>query len=164
MRRPLVEKIWESDMGMYMHGSTFGGHPVATAVAVANMRAMRDENIFAHVLAHEDYFAAELESLKDTHACVMETRGTGYFFAVELMADRASGRTLSESQTKQLQGGVFGGFVRDAEIMIRPDGRGATMLTISPPLIADHAVIDDLVQRVDQILENTDVWLAQNDG
>ena len=163
MRRPLVEKIWESDMGIYMHGSTFGGHPVATAVAVANMAAMRDEDIFGHVLSNEDYFASSLHDLVAAHPCVAETRGMGYFYAVDIMADNRSGAALSESQTKQLEGGVLGQFVREAKLMIRPDDRGATMLVISPPLIADHAVIDDVVQRVDQILDRTDSWLAEND-
>ncbi len=53
VRRPLVERVWESEMGSYTHGSTFGGHPVSTAVAVANIRAMRDENLMA-VLKLED--------------------------------------------------------------------------------------------------------------
>ena len=40
VRRPLLETIWESEVALYNHGSTFGGHPVSTAVAVANMQAM----------------------------------------------------------------------------------------------------------------------------
>ena len=48
---------------------------------------------------------------------------------------------------------MLGGFVRDERITIRPDDRGYTGLTISPPLIADQAVIDDLVGRVDRIAD-----------
>ncbi|NNE74846.1 MAG: aminotransferase class III-fold pyridoxal phosphate-dependent enzyme [Acidimicrobiales bacterium] len=160
MRRPLVEAIWDSPMGIFMHGSTFGGHPVSAAVAVANMRAMHDENILQHVLDHEDYFKGQLDELMLTHDCVKEVRGTGYFYAVEFMADRVAGRDLSDAQAAALQGGVLGSFVREARVMIRPDDRGATMLTISPPLIADRGVLDDLVNRVDQILNRTGAWLA----
>jgi hypothetical protein len=57
---------------------------------------------------------------------------------------------------------VLGGFVREELITIRPDDRGYTGLTISPPLIADRTVIDDLVARVDRIAERVDGWLAAN--
>ncbi len=162
VRDPLVEELWQSDTAMFNHGSTFGGHPVATAVAVANMRAMTDENVLDHVLAHEDHFRRQLEGVMAAHNCVSEVRGTGYFYAVEFCADAANGVGLSEAQDLALRGGVLGQFVRDAKIMIRPDDRGATFLAISPPLIADREVIDDLASRVDQIVGRTDQWLEDN--
>ncbi|MEM7096461.1 MAG: aminotransferase class III-fold pyridoxal phosphate-dependent enzyme [Actinomycetota bacterium] len=162
VRRPLVEEVWESEVAMFNHGSTFGGHPVATAVAVANMRAMRDERIFAHVLEHENYFRAGLESVMHAHDCVGEVRGTGYFYAVEFCASRSQGRELSEAQHLGLRGGALGQFVRDAKIMIRPDDRGATFLAISPPLVADKQVLDDLVERVGQIAGRTQEWIDTN--
>jgi len=149
-------------MGAYMHGSTFGGHPVATAVACANIAAMDDEGVLDNVLANEDYFTAALDGLLQAHNHVGEVRGTGYFYAVELCADRANGIALSDTQAAALQGGVLGGFVRETKLLIRPDDRGATMLTISPPLIATTDVIDDIVGRVDQILGRTGEWLSNN--
>jgi adenosylmethionine-8-amino-7-oxononanoate aminotransferase len=161
VRGPLVEQVWDSG-GMYMHGSTFGGHPVATAVAVANMRAMRDEGVLDHVLAHEDGFRARLDGLMDRFSCVKEVRGLGYFYALELMADRESGVELSDGQRVALEGGLLAQYVRDARILIRPDDRGATMLTLSPPLVADDAVLDDLTERLDQVLVATSDWLQAN--
>ena len=149
-------------MGSYVHGSTFGGHPVATAVAVANMTAMRDEGLMDHVLLNEGYFGEQLRSMAEAHPSIREVRGTGYFYAVELCADSSTDRDLSHAQEAALQGGVLGGFVRDERITIRPDDRGYTGLTISPPLIADQAVIDDLVGRVDRIADRVDGWLAAN--
>lgn len=162
VRRPLVEQVWDSEVGLFNHGSTFGGHPVATAVAVANMAAMRDEKIPEHVLAHQDYFRAGLESIMASHGCISEVRGCGYFYAVEFCADRESGRALSDKQETALRGGVLGEFVREAKVMVRPDDRGATFLAISPPLVADTAVIDDLVGRVAQIADRTQDWVAAN--
>jgi hypothetical protein len=52
--------------------------------------------------------------------------------------------------------------VREERITIRPDDRGYTGLAISPPLIADQAVIADLVGRVDRIADRVDGWLAAN--
>ncbi len=160
IRRPLVEAVWESPVAMFNHGSTFGGHPVSTAVAVANMRAMHDEQVFDHVLNNEDYFRSQLEGVQAAHNCVSEVRGTGYFYAVEFCADAANGVALTEEQHTGLRGGVLAQYVRDAKIMIRPDDRGATFLAICPPLVADRAVIDDLAARVDQIVARTDQWLA----
>jgi adenosylmethionine-8-amino-7-oxononanoate aminotransferase len=45
---------------------------------------------------------------------------------------------------------------------IRPDDRGYTGLTISPPLVADTEVIDDLTERVDRVLTRVDTWLGEN--
>ncbi|MGI9603649.1 MAG: aminotransferase class III-fold pyridoxal phosphate-dependent enzyme [Acidimicrobiales bacterium] len=160
MRKPLVDAIWDSPMGTYMHGSTFGGHPVATAVAVANMRALHEGHVLANVNDHEDYFISSLEALMATHHCVKDVRGAGYFHAVELMADARTGRELNDDERGELQGGLLNQFVRDTKMTIRADDRGATMLTISPPLVADRAVLDDLMGRIDQVLGMVEHWLA----
>ena len=62
VRGPLVDRVWDSPMAMFVHGSTFGGHPVATAVAVANMTAMHDENVFEGVLRNEDRLGGGLRN------------------------------------------------------------------------------------------------------
>jgi len=162
IRGQLVTELFDSPMGSYVHGSTFGGHPVATAVAVANMTAMRDEGLMGHVLDNEAYFAEQLRAMGDAHPSIREVRGTGYFYAVDLCADSAVDRDLSATQEAALQRGVLDGFVREERITIRPDDRGYTGLTISPPLIADRTIIDDLVGRVDRIADRVDGWLAAN--
>lgn len=52
--------------------------------------------------------------------------------------------------------------VRDARLLIRPDDRGATMLILSPPLVADDVVLDDLSAKLDQVLSATERWLEAN--
>ena len=160
VRRPVIEAIWESDVGLFNHGSTFGGHPVSTAVAVANMQAMHDEQIMQHVQDHESYMREGFDKLVASHNIVREVRGTGYFYALELMQDRANGIDLSEGDALSLQQGVLARLVRDAGLLIRPDDRGATMLVFSPPLIADRTVIDDMHERADQVLSRAAAWLA----
>ena len=160
VRGALVDRVWDSPVAMFVHGSTFGGHPVATAVAVANMAAMRDEEVFANVLRNEDRLTGGLRALMAAHPCVKDVRGTGYFHYVELMRDRAAGTDLSEPEFEQLlPGGVLERFVREARLLVRPDSRGAAMLAIAPPLVADAAVIDDLLDRVDQVLDRVSGWL-----
>ncbi len=162
VRGELVESVWESPVGAYLHGATFGGHPVATAVAVATINAMHDEAVLDHVLAHETGFRQRMDRLMESHTCVGDVRGLGYFYALELVADRGSGRPLSDAQHQALRGGLLALWLRDHRVLIRPDDRGATMLTISPPLVADDQVLDDLADRLDYVLTTIEVWLAAN--
>ena len=163
VRGPLVDRVWDSPVAMFVHGSTFGGHPVATAVAVANMTAMRDEYVFEGVLRNEDRLGNGLRQLMRAHACVKDVRGTGYFYSVELMRDRDSGVEFTESEVAELlPGGVLDGLVRSARVLVRPDGRGAVMLAVSPPLVADESVIDDLLGRLDQVLDRLGGWLKSS--
>ena len=160
VRGPLVDRLWDSPLAMYVHGSTFGGHPVATAVAVANMTAMRDEDVFGRVLANEARLGDGLRALMESHPCVKDVRGTGYFYSVELMRDRAEGVGLNDAEVAELlPGGVLDRLVRSARVLVRPDGRGAVMLAVSPPLVADENVIDDLLGRLDQVLDRLGGWL-----
>ena len=160
VRGPLVDRLWDSPLAMYVHGSTFGGHPVATAVAVANMTAMRDEDVFGRVLANEVRLGDGLRRLMESHPCVKDVRGTGLFYSVELMRDRAEGVGLNDAEVAELlPGGVLDRLVRSARVLVRPDGRGAVMLAVSPPLVADENVIDDLLGRLDQVLDRLGGWL-----
>ena len=160
VRGALVDRVWDSPVAMFVHGSTFGAHPVATAVATANMAAMRDEEVFANVLRNEDRLTGGLRALMAAQSCVKDVRGAGYFHYVELMRDRSAGTDLSETEFEQLlPGGVLERFVREARVLVRPDSRGAAMLAIAPPLVADATVIDDLLNRVDQVLDRVSGWL-----
>ena len=160
VRGALVDRVWDSPMAMFVHGSTFGAHPVATAVALANMAAMRDEDVFGNVLRNEARLGEGLKALMVSHACVKDVRGAGYFHYVELMRDRAKGVDLTEAEFAELlAGGVLDRFVREARVLVRPDSRGAAMLAIAPPLVAGTAVIDDLLRRVDQVLDRVSGWL-----
>ena len=160
VRDSLVERVWDSPAAMFVHGATFGGHPVATAVAVANITAMGEEEVLDNVLANEDRLKGGLLALMDSHRCVKDVRGTGYFYAVELMRDRTAGVDLTGAEFAELlPGGTLERFVREARVLVRPDSRGAAMLAIAPPLVADATVIDDLLKRVDQVLDRVGGWL-----
>ena len=163
VRGPLVDRMWDSPVSMFVHGSTFGAHPVATTVAVANMAAMRDEDVFANVIGNEQQLGDGLKALMAAHRCVKDVRGTGYFHYVELMRDRVAGIDLTEEEFAQLlPGGVLERFVKEARVLVRPDSRGAAMLAIAPPLVADAQVIDDLLNRVDQVLDRVSGWLESS--
>jgi adenosylmethionine-8-amino-7-oxononanoate aminotransferase len=159
VREKLITRLYDSPRGgVFTHGATWGGHPVSTAVAVANISAMRDENVLEHVSTEGPRLYAGLSSLKDTHPCVKDVRGTGFFYAVELMADNRSGRELTEAESLKVLREVLPEAFRRTNVLLRGDDRGATMLMIAPPLVADHLVLSELLHGVDAIL--TDVEKA----
>ena len=161
IRSHLVDELWDAPAGgSFFHGSTWGGHPVATAAAVANIDAMIEMNAVGNARANEDHLRSGLVALLDGHPALSEVRGTGYFYALELAADRDSGTPLSTDQAQQLVRQVMPAAMRESGLLTRPDDRGATMLILSPPLVADIAVLDELIGHVDHVLSAVDAFLA----
>ena len=80
---------------MYAHGITFGGHPVQAAIALKNIEIMKRERIVEHVAEKQDTFRETLEPLLDL-PIVGDLRGTGFFYALELVKDRETRETFSE--------------------------------------------------------------------
>jgi len=156
VRRPLVDQVFSGADGVFTHGATWGGHPVSTAVATANIMALRNEGVLANVVEHAPRFSAGLQDLASRHQSVREVRGTGYFYAIELMGDRDSGRELTTEQSLALLREVMPTAMRKVGLITRPDDRGATMLLLSPPLIADGTVLEELLGMVDAVLTETD--------
>ncbi len=157
IREPLAQALLDSPQaGVFTHGSTWGGHPVSTAVALANIAAMRDEDALGNVRRLEPQLQAGLDRLRDAHPSVREWRGTGFFYALEFMADRETGRELTPELGTKLVREVMPRAMRDVRLITRPDDRGATLLMLSPPLVADTAVLDELLSSVDHVLTAVD--------
>ena len=159
VREQLVTELYDSPKGgTFTHGATWGGHPVSTAVAVANISAMRDEKVLENVATHGPKLRDALNSLKDAHRCVKDVRGTGFFYAIEMMADNHSGRELTDAESLTVLREVLPEAFRRTKVILRGDDRGAPMLLISPPLVADEEVLSELLHGVDAML--TDVEKA----
>ncbi|GAB2741956.1 aspartate aminotransferase family protein [Salinifilum aidingensis] len=158
-REPLVEQLFDAgDRGGFTHGATWGGHPMATAVAAATINAMREESVLANVESRGPVLREGLDSLQQAHRCVKDVRGTGYFYAIELMADRGTGRELTDEQSRRVLREVLPQAFHRTGVILRGDDRGATMLMVSPPLIAEGDVLDELLSGIDGML--TDVESA----
>src|SRR5881275_2991979 len=82
---------------MYTHGITFGGHPVQAAVALKNIEIMKREKIVEHVAETQDDFRATLSQLLEL-PIVGDVRGTGFFYALELVKDRETRETFTEDE------------------------------------------------------------------
>jgi adenosylmethionine-8-amino-7-oxononanoate aminotransferase len=157
LRTDLVTAMMESPLaGAFTHGATWGGHPVSTAVAAANLTALRDEDVLGNVRRLEPHFQQGLDRLRDAHSTVGEWRGTGFFYAIEFTGDRSTGREFTAQQSQELVRQVMPTAMREAGLITRPDDRGATMLMLSPPLVADQSVLDELLSKVDAVIDAVD--------
>lgn len=141
---PIIEKG-----GEFAHGYTYSGHPAACAVALANLRIMQSENIIERVRNDtEPYFQERWASLGD-HPIVGEARSLGLMGAIELVKDKES----RERFHKDLGAGPrCRDFSVDNGLVMR--AVGDTMI-VSPPLIVEHAHIDELVGKAWACLDQT---------
>ena len=127
----------------FEHGFTFGGHPVAAAVALANIAILERDELCAHVLAHEGAFRAMLESLRDI-AIVGDVRGAGFFHAIELVKDRATKATFDADESEDLLRGYLSGELYRRGLICRTDDRGDPVLTLAPPLVAGPEQFEEM--------------------
>ena len=153
VRRPLVDQVMDSPAGSFLHGATWGGHPVVMAASIANLTAMQDEKVVENVAQNEDLLRARLDDLMAAHDMVMEVRGTGYFFALMLGHSRRSGRGYSDAEASRMVKEVLPRLSVEAELHLRVDARGGAKIMISPPLIATPEELDDMTERVSKVLD-----------
>ena len=155
-----METITESPLGSFLHGSTFGAHPVAAATAVATIEALRSEEVPEHVAALEPQLRAGLDALTETHDCVGEVRGCGFFYAIELVRSRERGLPLSESEARELLGGLLLRWIWEQGLLIRADDRGVTALVLAPPLICGPDELSELLEKVSAVLDRVSAHLG----
>ena len=120
----------------FAHGFTFGGHPVAAAVALANIEILERDDLCGHVRAKEPEFRAMLEGLRDI-PIVGDVRGAGFFQAIELVKDRETKETFSHEEAEHLLYGFLSGALYEHGLICRTDDRGDPVVQLAPPLICD---------------------------
>jgi adenosylmethionine-8-amino-7-oxononanoate aminotransferase len=136
----------------FAHGLTFGGHPVAAAVALANLDVFANEGILDNVRAHEGAFREMLESLRDI-PIVGDVRGMGYFLAIELVKDRETKETFSPEECETLLRGFLSGALFSRGLICRADDRGDPVVQLSPPLIAGPSEFAEMEGVLRPVLE-----------
>ena len=136
----------------FLHGYTFGGHPVSCAVAMANLDIFENEKINEHVLANEGAFLATLEKLKDL-PIVGDVRGAGYFYGIELVKDKATKETFDDAESERLLRGFLSKALYDAGLYCRADDRGDPVVQLAPPLICDQSHFDEMEDILRVVLD-----------
>jgi adenosylmethionine-8-amino-7-oxononanoate aminotransferase len=150
---PIVERG-----AVFRHGITFGGHPVAAAIALKNMEIFERDGVLENVRALTPYLAETLGTLTDL-PIVGDVRGDGFFWAIELVKDNDNS-TFDQAERDKLLRGFLPGRLREAGIIARADDRGDAVLQIAPPLIADKALIDEIVARLGDVLSDAGVHMG----
>lgn len=134
--------------GDFNHGFTYSGHPVAAAVALENIRILREEKIVERVKSETaPYLQKRLRELSD-HPLVGEVRGVGLLGAIELVKDKAT----RERYSGKGAGMICRTFCFENGLIMR--AVGDTMI-IAPPLVISFAQIDELVEKARKCLDLT---------
>jgi adenosylmethionine-8-amino-7-oxononanoate aminotransferase len=153
--RDAVMEPFLEGTAMYSHGITFGGHPVQAAIALKNIEIMKRERIVEHVHETQDDLKGKLSQLLDL-PIVGDLRGTGFFYALELVKDKETRETFSEDESEWLLRGFLSGKLFDRGLICRADDRGDPVIQISPPLVAGEAEFDEIVGILGDVL--SEAW------
>jgi adenosylmethionine-8-amino-7-oxononanoate aminotransferase len=156
----LAEPFMEGT-AMFAHGSTFAGHPISSAIALANLDIFEREDLCGHVRAKEEEFRGMLDALREL-PIVGDVRGAGFFQAIELVKDQETQEQFTDEESETLLRGFLSGALYDAGLICRADDRGDPVIQLSPPLIADSeqfgeidAILRDVLTRAwDQIVRH----------
>jgi adenosylmethionine-8-amino-7-oxononanoate aminotransferase len=153
-----TDKVFEpfaGDKAMFTHGITFGGHPVQAAIALKNLEIMRRERIVEHVAEQQDAMRSTLAQLLDL-PIVGDLRGTGFFYALELVKDKETRESFSEDESESLLRGFLSGALFERGLICRADDRGDPVVQISPPLVAGQAEFDKIAGILGDVL--SEAW------
>jgi adenosylmethionine-8-amino-7-oxononanoate aminotransferase len=140
----------------FAHGFTFAGHPIAAAVAMANLDIFEREDLCGHVRAKEGEFRQMLEGLKEDLPIIGDVRGAGYFHALELVKDKETKESFGDEESEDLLRGFMSGELFKQGLICRADDRGDPVVQLSPPLIADTEQFEEIERVLRSVL--TQAW------
>jgi acetylornithine aminotransferase/acetylornithine/N-succinyldiaminopimelate aminotransferase len=119
-----------------MHGTTFGGGPLACAVGIAVIDTIEKEGLLAHATEVGDYFQKRLHELATRHDSIIDVRGKGLMIAAELDSAELAKLTVAEMMRRHIL------------INCTSD----TVLRFLPPYILERAHVDTAITALDEIL------------
>ena len=138
----------------FAHGFTYSGHPAACAVAVANIRMLRDEGIVEQVKNEKAPYLQERWSTLADHPIVGEARSKGLMGAVEIVCNKSSRERFPKEQKA---GERCRDFCLENGLVMRAVGDS---MIVAPPLIIEKNQIDELVEKAHRSLDLTAAALA----
>jgi adenosylmethionine-8-amino-7-oxononanoate aminotransferase len=147
------ERVFEpfASDATYTHGITFGGHPVQSAIALKNLEIMKREGVIENVRENEAYFRESLGRLLELDV-VGDLRGTGYFYALELVKDKETRETFDAAERESLLRGFLSPRLFESGLICRSDDRGDPVVQVSPPLVAGRDEIDSIARILGDVL------------
>ncbi|MEM5316754.1 aspartate aminotransferase family protein [Paraburkholderia sp. JHI869] len=136
--------------GEFNHGLTYSGHPVAAAVAVANLKLLRDEGIVTRVKNDTGpYFQQRLRETFANHPIIGDISGAGLVAGLQLAED-------PKARKRFANGGDVGTLCRDfcfnGNLIMRATG---DRMLLSPPLVVTRSEIDEIVSKAKKAIDAT---------
>ena len=150
MYQALIEE--SKKIGVFGHGFTYSGHPVAAAVAVKTLEIYKRDKIFELAAQNTPQFQKRLKTLGD-HPLVGEARGMGLVGAVELAADK---RAKKPFDPKKGVGAQVVAHAQNEGLIVRVIG--GDIVSLCPPLIITPAEIDELFDKLTRALDKALDW------
>jgi 4-aminobutyrate aminotransferase-like enzyme len=129
-----------------MYFNTFGGNPVSAAVGSAVLDVLEDERLVEHAVRVGRYTLERLAALMERHPLIGDVRGSGMFFAVELVSDRGS-KTPATADTRRVVNGMY-----ERGVLLSRIGPHDNILKIRPPMPFSRQNADLLVDTLDAVL------------
>jgi hypothetical protein len=154
----VTDRIMEpflSGQATFAHGITFAGHPVSTAVALANLDVFEKEHIVEGVNRRGASFRAVLDGLRDL-PIVGDVRGDGYFYGIELVKDKLTKQTFDNTESERLLRGYLSPALFAAGLVCRADDRGDPVIQLAPPLVCEQEHFDLIGEVLRSVL--TEAW------
>src|SRR5690606_21992364 len=121
----------------------FGGHPVQAAIALKNIEIMKRLDVVGHVDRQQEAVRRSLESLLEI-PIVGDLRGTGFVYARAPVKDRETKQGSTAAEGRDLLQNFLAARFFEAGLICRADDRGEPVIQVSPPLIADQAIFDEM--------------------
>jgi len=147
-----IASTLKENASMFMHGSTFGGHPVSSAVALENIAIMEREKLLQNVHDLEGHFGDELRRVASDHPVVKEVRGMGFFWAVEINPERADGTPLEDEEYQKYFKGVVSRKLLEGGLICRFDDKDDPVIQYSPALVSDREILSRIAEITDGAL------------
>jgi putrescine aminotransferase len=144
-----VADVLINDTGEFYHGFTYSGHPVACALALANLDIIEREGLVDRAAQMGRTLRGKLREALGDHPMVGEIRGVGMIGAIELVADRRTRRFFDK---RGRTGMICRDFCFENDLIMRAV---RDTMVFSPPLIISHEEIDLLVARATRAVEQT---------
>ena len=150
----VAEPFVDSDE-VFLHGMTYGGHPVGCAVGLANIEILERDNLPGRVLEYQDAFRKELEALSDL-PIVGDVRGAGYFYGIELVKDKATKGRFSTEESNHLLRDFLSPRLFDLGLICRAEDKGEPVVQLAPPLVAGPEEFREIARILRQAL--SEAW------
>jgi len=145
------------DSRVFLHGLTFGGHPVSCAVALANIDLIEAEDLPGNVRRNEAEFDSVMARVAEV-PIVGDVRGCGYFRVAELVKDKATRTTFDDAECEWLLRSYLSSALYRAGLFCRADDRADPVVVLSPPLTCGPEELNFIGDTLVKVF--TDAWDA----